>query len=155
MYKTLLLTSVLVFSVSFGNSQNSRFDKDERAIQQVIEDESKYFWARDFKNWQKQWIHKPYVVWSAASDAGVRQYHGWKAWEKEVMGLFAESPDPMPYDNVVKKENYVFRIYENGAWVSFEQFNEGIHSYETRIMEKNGGKWRIAAVQLFYDANED
>jgi len=147
----VLIAAALLFSVaSYG--QESKLNKEEMAIQETIENESKYFWARDFKKWKKQWVQAPYVIWTAASEAGVRQYHGWKAWEKEVMQLFEESPEPMPYDGVVEKKDYKFRIYGEGAWVSFTQQNENTTTYETRILEKKGGKWRIAAVQLFYDA---
>jgi hypothetical protein len=149
----IILFAALLMLASPVYSQSKQQNADEKAIMEVIENESRHFWARDFKKWKKQWIQEPYVIWTAASEAGVRQYHGWDAWEKEVLQLFEESPEPMPYDGVVEKKNYTFRIYDNGAWVSFEQENEGTRTYETRIMEKKGGKWRIAAVQLFFNAN--
>ena len=135
-------------------AQSSKTTKDEQAIKEVIENESKYFWGRDFKSWKKLYVHKPYVSWTAASRDGVRTYQGWTAWSEQVQSLFEESPDPMPYDGVVKKMNYQIQIYGSGAWVSFTQVNDGTKTMETRIMEKEKGKWKIAMVQLIYNANE-
>ena len=121
---------------------------------QVIEDESKHFWGRDLKNWKKCYVHEDYVTWAAATRDGVRQYNGWKSWYKEVKNLFKESPEPQPYDGIVKKYDYNFRIYDAGAWVSFKQEDNGTVTYETRILEKVNGEWKIALVQLFFDTNE-
>ncbi len=126
----------------------------EAAIQSVIENESRYFWGRDLKNWRKQWVHADYVIWRSATRDGVTQYLGWDQWNKQVEKFFLESPTPEPYDGHVTKQNYVFRIYSNGAWVSFEQVNNGVITYETRVLEKINGEWRIALVELIFNANE-
>ena len=153
MLRIAFFTALLIASSSFAFGQK-KAASEEAAIQKVIEQESRYFWARDFKNWQKLWVQEPYTIWTAASNTGVRQFHGWDTWKAEVENLFKESPDPIPYDGDVKKNKYNFRIYGDGAWVTFEQDNKGTTTYETRIMEKHGGKWKIAAVQLFFNTNE-
>lgn len=138
-------------SIGFAQNQNTA---DEKAIIETIENESRYFWARDYKNWKKQWIHEKYIVWTAASDNGVNQYEGWEAWDQAVQQLFEEDPKPIPYDGDVTKSDYAIRIYNHGAWVYFKQVNKGVVTKESRIMEKQGGKWRIAAVQLFFDTEK-
>ncbi|MCB0585376.1 MAG: nuclear transport factor 2 family protein [Phaeodactylibacter sp.] len=153
MLRIAFITALLIVSSSFAFGQK-KTSSDEEAIKQVIEQESRLFWARDFKNWQKVWVHEPYTIWTAASNTGVRQYIGWDAWKEQVENLFKESPEPVPYDEDVKKYDYTFRVYGDGAWVSFEQDNKGTTTYETRLLEKHGGKWKIAAVQLFFNANE-
>lgn len=146
-------TFILLCSVS-GFSQKTQFSAEEKAIIQVIEDESKHFWARDIKSWKKCYVHEDYVTWAAATRDGVRQYSSWKAWYKEVKSLFEASPEPEPYDGLVKKYDYNFRIYGQGAWVSFKQEDNGTITNETRILEKVKGQWKIALVQLFFDTNE-
>ncbi|MCB0548946.1 MAG: nuclear transport factor 2 family protein [Phaeodactylibacter sp.] len=155
MLRIAIITALLIASssIAFGQKKASA-SSDEAAIKEVIEQESRTFWARDFKSWEKLWVHEPYTIWTAASNTGVRQYNGWNAWKEQVENLFAESPEAIPYDGDVKKHNFSFRIYGNGAWVTFEQDNKGTITYETRIMEKHGGKWKIAAVQLFFNTNE-
>ena len=155
MLRIAIFTTLLAVSSSFAFGQDKTASNSiEEVIKQVIEQESRTFWARDFKSWQKLWVHEPYTIWTAASNTGVRQYYGWDAWKEEVENLFQESPEPIPYEGDVKKSNYNFRVYGNGAWVTFEQDNKGTTTYESRIMEKHGGKWKIAAVQLFFNANE-
>lgn len=156
MLRIAFITALFIASssVAFGQKNTSSEEMATKAIKEVIEEESRAFWARDFKNWQKLWVHEPYVIWTAASNTGVRQFYGWDSWKEEVESLFKESPDPIPYDGDVKKYNYNFRIYGDGAWVSFEQDNKGTTTYETRILEKHGGKWKLAAVQLFFNTNE-
>lgn len=154
MLRASLLLVLFILSSSATFSQSKKLNKDELAIKSVIENESKYFWARDYKNWKKQYINKPYVVWTSSTRDGVTRYDGWEAWSQQVQSLFEESPEPMLYDGIVSKTNYRFRIYKKGAWVSFIQENNGVKTYETRIMEKSQGKWKIAMVQLVYDADE-
>lgn len=151
-----ILSTLIIFCVltSVQVQAQEKFSKEEKAIMQVIENESKYFWARDFKQWKKTWVHESYVVWTAASQDGVRRYEGWDSWLAEVEGLFSGSPEPIPYEGDVKKYDYQFRIYDKGAWVSFTQENLGTKTIETRIMEKKGGKWKIAMVQLIFDVNQ-
>ncbi len=155
MFRTAIITALLMLSSSLVFSQKAKnSSSDVEEIKEVIENESRYFWARDFKNWKKQWVHEPYTIWTAASTNGIRQYYGWDAWEKEVKQLFKDSPDPMPYEGDVKKYEFTVRNYGDGAWVSFLQDNKGTVTYETRLMEKEKGKWKIAAVQLFFNPNE-
>lgn len=153
MTRTILFTVLITFSSTCVFSQKDKLTTDELAIKMVIEAESEHFWGRDLKAWKQNWVHKDYVIWRAASRDGVRQYNGWKAWYNEVKNLFKESPDPMPYEGKVEKLNYNFRIYGDGAWVSFEQLDEGTRTFETRIMEKVNGQWRIAMVSLMFDMN--
>lgn len=150
----LILLIAALLAPAFLQSQSGALSKEEAAIMEVIEKESRYFWGRNFKKWKKQWVHEPYVVWSSSSRDGVRQYDGWATWSAQVQQLFEEDPEPIPYEGHVTKENYQFRIYGDGAWVRFEQVNEGTRTFENRIMEKQGRKWKIAAVQLFFDANQ-
>ena len=147
----LFIALLPVFSVPAAAQKKVN---DEAAIRAAIENESRYFWARDLKNWKKQWVHENYVIWRAASRDGVTQYQSWDAWNKHVESFFAESPEAIPYTGHVEKRNYVFRIYGSGAWVSFEQVNNGVITYETRVMEKVKGDWRIAMVELIFNANE-
>ena len=154
MLKSIFFATLFIFISAQVYTQSTKLTNEELAIQQVIENESKHFWGRDYKAWKKLYVHKPYVSWTSASRDGVRTYQGWKAWSGEVKKLFAESPDPMPYDGVVKKQNYQIRIYDKGAWVSFIQDNDGTKTMEIRILEKEKGNWKIAMVQLIFNANE-
>lgn len=155
MLRHIVLPLLLCISIQvFAQQTASQQQKEETAIKTMIEMESRYFWARDFQNWKKAWVHADYAVWIAASRDGIRQYDGWKSWSDNVKTFFEENPDPIPYDENVTKTEYRFRIYGNGAWVSFIQVNSGTRTLETRIMEKHNGQWKIAMAEIIHDINE-
>lgn len=56
-----------------------------------------------------------------------------------------EHPEPEPVPTLV--DDIDVRLYENGAWVSYEQQDSlrGLKR-ETRLMEKVNGQWRIAGM---------
>jgi hypothetical protein len=131
-----------------------KLSKEETAIRQVIESESKHFWGRNYQEWKKLYVHAPYVTRTISTKDGVRQLNGWDVWDEEVKELFDSSPNPQPYEGIVYKYNYRYRVYGNGAWVTFEQMNDGVKTLETRILEKENGQWKIAMVQVIFNVNE-
>lgn len=146
----LFTAGLLLVAVTLnGQSKAAAFTADEAAIKDVIENESKYFWGRDFKNWKKNWLQTDYIRWTVATKDGVRQLVGWDAWKQEVEKLFEQSPKPQPYDHV-KKSNYQFRIYGDGALVIFDQ-EADTKSRELRVLEKEKGKWKIVVVEAIYN----
>jgi hypothetical protein len=154
MIKSIVL-SICCLSIAISTfAQQQAFKGEEAEIVSVIEAESRHFWARDLDAWKDTWVHKDYVNWTAISEAGIRRYQGWDAWLDQVKTFMKDDPEPQVYDKNVRKYNYQFRIYKKGAWVAFEQDDNGTITYETRIMEKRKGKWRIAMVQLFFDWGE-
>ena len=155
MIKTMLFAfAIILCSGAQMPAHSQKLNKEENAIKAVIELESEYFWGRNYEKWKSLYVHEPYVTWTASSNQGVRRFEGWDAWDEEVKTLFKEDPKPQEYHGVVYKYNFHIRIYGNGAWVSFEQMNNGTKTWETRVMEKQKGVWKIAMVQLVYNANE-
>jgi len=150
---TAILFLMLSSTVAYAQNKETH-TKAEKAILETIELESEYFWGRNYDKWASLYIHAPYTVWTSASSEGVSRYEGWEEWRDQVKKLFENDPDPQPYKGIVHKYNYNFRIYGKGAWVSFEQMNDGTKTLETRIMEKENGKWKIAMVEVIFNANE-
>lgn len=155
MIRYLTLSLLVCLGTQIFAQNNNKQKAEETAIRNTIEMESRHFWARDFQAWKKTWVHADYSVWIAASRDGIRQYDGWKAWSANVKNFFAENPNPMPYDGDVSKKDYRFRIYGNGAWVSFTQDNKGTRTLETRILEKRNGQWKIAMAEIIHDINKE
>ena len=149
-----MLIIVLLLTHGYEAHSQKSLTADERAIQEVIENESRYFWARDLKNWKKCYVQEDYTVWRASTRDGCRQYIGWKSWLNQVKDHFKES-DPEPYDGFVEKRDFKFRIYGDGAWVTFVQEDDGAITYETRILEKEKGQWKIAMVELIFHQTPD
>ncbi|MBR9923101.1 MAG: hypothetical protein GYB31_19915 [Bacteroidetes bacterium] len=144
--RPLLLLFSFLLPLSVLQAQE-KYTQEQQEIIDVIENESKHFWARDYKQWKETWIQTEYIVWTVATRDGIQQYKGWNDWSLAVMELFAESPEPQEYN--VRKYNYEFHIYGDGAWVTFTQ-DTGNESMETRILERKDGNWKIAFVEAIY-----
>lgn len=144
----LLCLPILTFSQS-----DMKPSKDVVAIKALIKAETAAFWSRDYKAWSDKWIQEPHVIWTAATQEGVRQYRGWDEWSAEVKRFIKENPKP-EQDNILRGK-WEIRVYGTGAWVSFIQDWKGNMSRETRILEKQDGKWKIAFVETLYNLKDN
>jgi SnoaL-like domain len=134
--------------------RDAAFEGDKAAILKVIEQQSTAFWAKDFQRWADTWVHAPYIRrlgWS--EPAGVSTLEGWDSIGTSMEKHMAENPTPNLTPAKLVRERFNFRIYADVAWVTFEQhgvstgepqFDMPGLSYETRILEKHDGKWKIA-----------
>lgn len=146
----LLCLPILSFS---QDGKMTKPSKDVVAIKDVIKQETAAFWNRDYKAWSDTWIQESHIVWTAATQDGVRQYKGWDDWSAEVKRFIKENPKP-DKDNILRGE-WVVRVYGTGAWASFIQDWNGSISKETRILEKQDGQWKIAFVETLYNLKKN
>lgn len=94
MIRIAVFAVCLAFLTTPMMAQKKSVATEEAAIKEVIENESKYFWGRDLKNWKKLYVHAPYVVWTSSSLDGVRRYEGWETWLSEVEELLPNRRTP-------------------------------------------------------------
>ncbi len=130
------------------------FEKEKAAIMEAVAAESAAFWNKDFEKYASYWVHEPYLRtmgwWPAG---GVNVVEGWEARGKRTKSHFEKSPDPNPNATKVRRENINIRIYQDVAWLTYDQYGvdsgdelmdmPGL-SRETRFMEKHDGQWKIA-----------
>jgi len=121
---------------------------EKSAILQVLNDETKAAFNRDYKSWQDKWVHQPYVTktYMNFAENTMTETLGWEEINDFVKTYIEEHPEPAPLPTLV---DYIeVRLYENGAWVSYSQNNsERGLKRETRLMEKINGQWKIAGMQ--------
>jgi len=129
-------------------------EKEKAAIIEVIERQAAAFWAKDFQGWADTWVHAPYtrrLGWSAAG--GVVSVEGWEAIAARMKKSMADNPTQNRTPASLVRERVNFQIYADAAWVTFEQhgvstgdprFDMPGLSYETRILEKHNGQWKVA-----------
>lgn len=139
--------------------QMSDHDADHAAILDLIHRNRIAIWMRDFEGWSECFVHEPYLTrfgwWRRG---GVFNRRGWDEISGRLRRDMIESPEPKPrqaHDTTV--ENLSIRFYGNMAWATFEQRYPGTGSYagldvglsyEFRVFERHGGKWKIAALGL-------
>lgn len=132
------------------------YEKEKAAIMKVIAEESAGFWNKDFERYAACWVHGPHVrTMGWWEDGGVTVVEGWKEREKRTQAHMIASPEPNPTATNVIRKNINIRIFEDVAWLTFDQYGEDTGdqmmdmpglSRETRILEKEDGQWKIAYV---------
>ena len=134
------------------NKESNEFEP----IMEVIAAESVAFWNKDFEAWSRCWSQTSYVRltgWWA--DGGITVIKGWEALSNQMKKLMTENPEPNPTASRVRRENINLRIDGSMAWVTFDQYGEDTGdkrmdmpglSYETRVLEKQNGEWKIVYV---------
>ncbi|HMQ49969.1 MAG TPA: nuclear transport factor 2 family protein [Saprospiraceae bacterium] len=132
------------------------YEGEKEAIMKVIDGESEAFWNKDFEKFASYWAHEPYIRtlgwWQAG---GVTVVSGWEERSARTKAHMEESPEPNPTANKVRRENINLRIFQDVAWLTFDQYGEDTGdslmdmpglSRETRILEKHNGEWKIVYV---------
>jgi hypothetical protein len=78
-------------------------------------------------------------------DSSLSETIGWNAINSFGEKYISEHPKPDPIPSLLNEVNV--RLYENAAWVTFEQ-QDSIRGRkrENRLMEKIDGQWKIAGM---------
>ncbi len=127
---------------------------EKEKIMELIANESKAFWDKNFEGYADCWAHREYVRtmgWWAAG--GVTVVEGWEERGQRTKKHMLENPEPNPQNPIRKNLN--IRVSEEMAWVTFDQYGKDTDdptfdmpglSRETRILEKIDGNWKIVYV---------
>lgn len=151
MKNVLFILPVLLLCSAKLLSQN---DADKTAIQQVIANETTRWAAKDYNGWAKNWLQTPEIASAFNNPDGSYGYTvGWDAVSEGMKESFRQ--DSQPLYLMVSRENYTFRFYGNGAFVTFDQYfgkkGEVKPSKEFRVMEKNEDGWKILSAISLWD----
>jgi hypothetical protein len=136
---------------------------DEDAIKKVIIAETEAFWDKDFNTLANQWAHGDYVrVIGWWERGGVTVMKGWPVIGGRMEKLIKDNPEKNRQQ--VRRENMNIRVSETMAWVTFEQYGTDTGesamdmpglSYETRILEKQDGRWKIVYTGWLLDGSTE
>lgn len=135
--------------------------KEKAAILSAIEQETKCFFERDYECWKEYWIQEDYAfqAWNNADgtfDAAV----GWDKIHDQGKSYIDNVPEGKTKTShpIVKRGDIQFKFYgDNLAYLIWQQYNSDRKneyysvSQETRLMEKQDGKWKIVNVTAFWD----
>src|SRR5690606_37909863 len=92
------------------NDQNA----ERAAITKLIDDETKYAIAADAANWASCWIDSPDAMLIQASADGMELYQSSESLASVIGGL-------EPFELNVTRDNYIFTISPDMAFVTFDQ----------------------------------
>lgn len=164
--KILLITGIVTAAAAvLSFTMPGRFagvDAEEEAIKKVIIAETEAFWDKDFNALSSQWAHGDYVrVMGWWQRGGVTVMKGWSVVGGRMQTLIAEHPEKNRQQ--VRRDNMNIRVSGNMAWVTFEQYGTDTGetamdmpglSYETRILEKQDGRWKIVYTCWLLDGRQ-
>jgi hypothetical protein len=125
----------------------NKLEQEKAAILAVLNDETKAAFNRDYEGWKTKWIHESYVTktYMDFSNNNMTETLGWIEIDDFVRTYIEEHPEPEPIPTLV--DNIEVRLFDNAAWVSYEQNDaERGLKRETRLMEKQNGQWKIAGM---------
>ena len=132
----------------------------KQEIMTSIEQETKCFFERDYDCWTEHWSHKEYAyqAWNN-SDGSVGVAAGWPAIDVQSGDYIKKYKKDGTSHPIVKRENITWKFYNDSlAYMIWKQYNADQDtkayqaSYETRLMEKSDGKWRILNMSAFWDS---
>jgi len=145
-YVFALAISFLVIGCN-QNQESLNFEIEKTAIIDVLNNETKAAFTRDYEGWKDYWVHEDYVskTYINFKDSTFSESLGWAPIDDFVRTYIEEHPEPDPLPTLV--DDIDVRIYGDAAHVSYEQndANAGLKR-ETRLMEKIDGQWKIAGM---------
>ena len=144
---------VLLFSLLFLSCEQRTmppeelYELEKEAILTALLTETKAAFARDYKGWKANWVHRSSIskTYMNFVDTTFFEMTGWLEIDDFVRTYLEEHPDPVPPP--AQAESVDVKIYGTGAWVSYEIMDEVFgKKRETRLMEKEDGRWKIAGM---------
>lgn len=130
------------------NVPTADVDAERAAILNVLNGETTAAFTRDYESWAGYWVQEPYVskTYMNFADSSLTENLGWEAVNDFLVDYFTAHPEPDPLP--VPLKDIDVRLYGEGAWVSYAQNDPARgRKRETRLMERVGGKWKIAGMQ--------
>jgi hypothetical protein len=145
-FLTVILLSLFII-ISFQKSMADEIE--EAAIKKVIENETKFAYDNNYEEFAKTWVHEPYTLWTVVGNNNHTELIGWDSIGINFQQWMAGENEPFT-DEVVRK-NFSYRIYGNGAWVTYEQYFKSnmdknpdlLPSRQFRVLEKSNDGWKI------------
>ena len=113
----------------------------------MLNDETKAAFNRDYQGWKDKWVHEKYVTktYMNFADTTFSEMDSWQEIDDFVRTYIEEHPEPAPPP--AQPKNVTVKIYGTGAWVNYEMMDEVFgRKRETRLMEKEDGRWKIAGM---------
>jgi len=122
-------------------AQEVPYQHEQEAIRRVVDDETLYFYSRDYQKWASCWSHQPDVYFSATSREGYTIRKGWKAVSENMKLYFRNNPDP--HHPPIERDNFAYHIQDDLAWVYYDNREGDAYGKQQRVLRKENGQWKI------------
>ena len=148
--KFSFLAAILLSLLIILSFQKSMADENEEAaIKKVIENETKFAYDNNYEEFAKTWVHESYALWTVVGNNYHTELIGWDSIGINFQQWMEAAKEPFT-EEVIRK-NFSYRIYGNGAWVTFEQYHksdmdknpEHLPGRALRVLEKTDDGWKM------------
>lgn len=157
MKNTLLFICLLANALQISAQTTPSVKTDEDAIKKVIIDESTAWANRDTAAYFAAWADNNLTQGAFNNrNMSIGTYHGLEAVKKSVRDGLKANPTKF-YQPDIERTNWLIKLLSpEWAWVNFTQKTKNVRgqintSYETRLMHKEGDKWKINVVNALWD----
>lgn len=125
----------------FTRQEYAGAEAEKAAIQQLLDEETRYFYVRDYENWAKCWSHQEDVFFSFCSKTDYVVKKGWRALGEHMRNFMQDNPDPhLP---PIERGDYVFHLQGDLAWVYFNNREGESAGQHQRVLRKENGTWKM------------
>jgi hypothetical protein len=150
MKKYLMPLVLLVFFAGTSCHHHEKIDieKEKEAILALITEETNAYHDKDFERFAECYVQNEFNIRILGGEGEFSYTVGWEEVGSGFKEWFENNPDPTPNNEV--KKNFKIRVYNDCAWIVFEEeaFNDEGESngkgIGTNFLEKVDGKWKIA-----------
>ncbi len=123
-------------------------ETEKEAIKTVIENETNYYYARDWDQQSKSFLQDESLIVLVSNKNGYTYVVGWEDISQGYKGFHKQNPNPV----IIKIQftNYKIKVYKESAWAVFDQVehnseDEFLRKYiRAMFLEKVDGEWKIA-----------
>jgi ketosteroid isomerase-like protein len=140
-------------AASFGEME----ENPESTIKKIIENETLAYVNRDSTQLLSYYVTDDVTQSAWNNHNGTYGLHkGFEAISKNFRKQFKEHPERLHLPDVTRNDWYFRPLSKEWMWVNFIQKVTGTDgklytSYETRLMKKDGGQWKIAVMYALSD----
>ena len=149
MKKYVLTILALVLLAGTSCQKKVDIEKEKEAILALITEETNAYHDKDFERFAACYVQNEINIRILGGEGEKISYTvGWEEVGASFKELFENNPDPTPNNEV--KKNIKIKVYNDCAWVVFEEedfTDEGESNGKgigTNFLEKVDGKWKIA-----------
>ena len=148
MKKNISILSVLYIIIFTSCNNRVDTEKEKDAIIAVIENQTNAYFAKDFEQQSKTFLHDESLIVLVSSKERYGYAVGWNQISESMKSDIKKNS--VPLTDTIKNTDYKIKVYEKSAWAVYD---ENVYNSEgefirkvinVRFLEKIDNEWKIA-----------
>ncbi len=151
MKNAIFITLICMVLIMTACEQKVDYEAEAKAIKEVIMQETNSFAAQDFPGVAACYVRDSTAI---RMSTGAEGHKAWVGWDEKLEPYFKRAAEADWSDFEILDRNWTnwkIKVYPKSAWAVYNQQTHFSYmgeedtavSCEIRILEKEGGKWKI------------